>query len=136
MLNGPENDFKLNVDVYLESFADPFALSTSSTRHLTLKATFENRTREIIVPFTTSSSTLVSSTATDKSKDESYTFKVTLSMIITKQDIKLWWPNGYGDQNLYVIGVQYCDDMVAYKSDWVEKRIGKRYITFMNTHQI
>lgn len=32
---------------------------------------------------------------------------VTIPIIVEKQDVKLWWPNGYGDQNLYNLKITW-----------------------------
>jgi len=50
----------------------------------------------------------------------SYIINVTL----TARNVKLWWPNGYGAQNLYGINVTYTDD--SHEQINVARRIGFR----------
>lgn len=47
------------------------------------------------------------------------------------KDAKLWWPNGYGEQNLYTVKVTICDENGNELDSW-EKRYGLRTMT-MNT---
>lgn len=42
---------------------------------------------------------------------------------------KLWWPNGYGGQDLYTVTVRLMDDATGEELDQTQKRIGLRTVT-------
>ena len=42
---------------------------------------------------------------------------------------KLWWPNGYGGQDLYTVTVRLIDDETGEELDQTQKRIGLRTVT-------
>ncbi|OLS23972.1 MAG: Exo-beta-D-glucosaminidase precursor [Candidatus Heimdallarchaeota archaeon LC_3] len=44
-----------------------------------------------------------------------------INFVLTLEDPKLWWPNGYGDQNLYDLTVKISENSVT-------KKIGFRYL--------
>ncbi|MCQ2499000.1 MAG: glycoside hydrolase family 2 protein [Lachnospiraceae bacterium] len=51
---------------------------------------------------------------------------------ITIEDPKLWWPNGFGDQNLYTVSVILKDKTGTELDRW-ERRIGLRTVTMDRT---
>jgi hypothetical protein len=102
-----EGDFMLDVDVHL-TFTDSSTFSVSrpawETLTLTLKTEFGTQVERQDVPQVRNQNSFV----------------VTLSLKVQKGDVKLWWPNGMGDQPLYNISVGITDTDVI-----VQKRIGK-----------
>lgn len=48
---------------------------------------------------------------------------------LTVENPKLWWPNGYGGQDLYTVTVRLMDDATGEELDQTQKRIGLRTVT-------
>ena len=48
---------------------------------------------------------------------------------LTVENPKLWWPNGYGGQDLYTVTVRLIDDATGEELDQTQKRIGLRTVT-------
>ena len=48
---------------------------------------------------------------------------------LTVENPKLWWPNGYGGQDLYTVTVRLMDDATGEELDQIQKRIGLRTVT-------
>ena len=114
MRDGPRNNFQLDVDVHLEIFK-----GYRNTGVVAIQSNFEKKYDEITVPVLLNRNTVESSHIT-----------VSLSIIISKDDVKLWWPNGMGEQHLYTIYVQYRDSSCGMKSQWIKKRIGENILIF------
>ena len=48
---------------------------------------------------------------------------------LTVENPKLWWPNGYGGQDLYTVTVRLIDDATGEELDQTQKKIGLRTVT-------
>ena len=69
-------------------------------------------------------------TLTDpEGKQMSFTAKDAGRAVLTVENPKLWWPNGYGRQDLYTVTVRLVDDATGEELDRTEKRIGLRTVT-------
>lgn len=122
MFDGPERDFRLDIDIYLETYSNRFNQYDNNTL-IAMRADFMKDDEEFTLPISSNISKPVRLHDSD-SKDGSM-YVVSLSVLVSKEDVKLWWPNGAGEQNLYSFHIQYRDKFLGLKSSWVEKRIGK-----------
>lgn len=69
-------------------------------------------------------------TLTDsEGKEQSFAAQTPFAGTLTVENPKLWWPNGYGDQNLYTVTVRLIEDATGEELDRTEKRIGLRTVT-------
>jgi hypothetical protein len=99
-----EGDFMLDVDVHLGFVASSGNASlTSDTTSLVLETEFGKLVQPLHLPQTTN------------------TTVVTLSLIVRKEDVELWWPNGMGGQPLYNVSVGTTTSNMIFL-----KRIGKQ----------
>ena len=83
------SDNQWQVDVLLSSDNDPFASQ--------LKFVLEN------TPYTFSTNI-------------TFNRNVSLSLLVPNNTVQLWWPNGYGDQQLYNLSVYNGDQLVGSRS--------------------
>lgn len=105
MLQGPEGDFRVLVDVHLKSHGRAVAWPRSAV--IALRSEFRNLTIfETAVPVAPESGV------------------VTLSLMASKNEVELWWPKGLGNQKLYHVEVSFQTD--NYHSQWIRKKIGFR----------
>jgi len=104
----PEGDFRLDVDVHLK-FVESKSYSSLSNITIILKSDFAD---QIEVPIVTPA----------PKQGEGLSTVVTVSLIVPREDIELWWPNGMGKQQLYniYIGTSNIHDT------WIKKTIGFR----------
>lgn len=107
-------------DVYIRQFHS--SINNPLNNVATLKLTAET---EVFGENEDSSDTFVKYSVTGPDGDQigkdipiSDSFEITSPM--------LWWPNGYGDQPLYTIAVDLCDNATGKILDHTEKRIGLR----------
>jgi hypothetical protein len=101
-----EGDFKLDVDVHLIFTASSkfsIARTAGETLTLTLETEFGAQVERQDIPQVRTENSSV----------------VTLSLIVRKGDVKLWWPNGMGKHPLYNVSVGVTNSEVI-----VHKRIG------------
>jgi hypothetical protein len=106
-LREAEGDFRLDVDVHLAFVhsANFSAASKAETLSLTLEIESGNQVERQGIPQTGTMESGV----------------VTLSIIVNKGDVALWWPNGMGEQPLYNISIAVMNSEVI-----IRKRIGKK----------
>jgi hypothetical protein len=105
MLQGPEGDFRVVVDVHLESHGEIAAWPKSAI--IVWRNNFGNETNsEKAVSVPPGSSV------------------VTFSTTASKDVVELWWPNGLGEQKQYSIEVSFRSN--GYQSQWIRKKIGFR----------
>ena len=62
-------------------------------------------------------------------KEMSFAKEGSLGGKLAVENPKLWWPNGYGTQDLYTVTVRLVDDVTGEELDKTEKRIGLRTVT-------
>ena len=103
MLNGPEGDFRVDIDVHLERHGD----RVDGTEHcvVVVRNDFgKNETVSELDVAVPSGSNII-----------------TVSLIAFKDAIELWWP---GKQRLYNLKVAFRSG--DYQTEWVHKKIGFR----------
>lgn len=106
LLNGPEGDFRVDIYIHLECHRNRFD---------------DTRTGIVMVRNDFQNTDSVSETEVTVSL-ESKVIKV--SFTASKNIVKLWWPNGLGDQTMYNLNVAFRSG--GYQTDWIHKRIGFR----------
>ena len=103
-----EGDFRLSVDVHLR-FVNGKSYSSLSNSSIILMTDFTEQVETSIpIPVPTLHDELSS--------------VVSINLIVRKESIELWWPNGMGKQPLYNIYVGTS----SVKGAWIKKRIGFR----------
>jgi beta-mannosidase len=100
MLNGPQEDFLLQVHVHLEHIVHSMRTTThvdvdhDSTNRLVLRTEFGNSVVMVSIP---------PLPLQQPSSDNKYSTIQILNVTVPKHLVDLWWPNGMGDQPLYPI---------------------------------
>lgn len=113
----PEEDFRLDVDIHL-SFVTSKPYSLISNSSIIVRTDFAD---QIEVPVKASAPSLYDGLST----------VVTISLIVPKQAVELWWPNGMGKQSLYSIYV----GTTCILDKWIEKRIGFRTTSLVTINE-
>lgn len=98
-----EADFRLEVAVHL-NFVSP--IESRTLPDLVLRTPFGNQTARI-PPFNQRQRQTI----------------VTISQIVPKEKVELWWPNGMGGHRLYDISVGMANTTAV---EWIHKRVGFR----------
>jgi hypothetical protein len=98
----PDVDFRLDVDVHLDLQLVP-GCSSEILPTLILQTDFGNTSKPVPFPFSQKGSTLI-----------------TFSMIVPKEEVKLWWRNGMGLQPLFIILIGTTD---SDQSRYIRKQI-------------
>ncbi|KAG7364672.1 glycoside hydrolase family 2 sugar binding protein [Nitzschia inconspicua] len=106
-----EADFRLEVEIHL-NFVAPTAYRFISD--LVLRTPFGNKTARVAPVNRRQHSTVV-----------------TMSLIVPKEKVELWWPNGMGGHQLYDISVG-IDDRSA--TECIHKRVGFRVSALVTTN--
>lgn len=105
MLNGPEGDFRVNIDVHLEYHGQN---SPDYASAIVVQSDFgKNHAVAETVTIIRSAARIV-----------------TVSLTVFKDNVELWWPNGLGKQKLYNLKVAFKHG--EHQTDWVHKKIGFR----------
>lgn len=108
MLDGPLGDFVVSVDVHLETVAGASSSSAIEGLLIAVRSGFSKET--------------IYANATSIEPGNSTVVAVTL--IASKDHIKLWWPNGMGNQPLYHLDASIQDSSYQLVTPWIRKRIG------------
>jgi beta-mannosidase len=115
--DGPADDFVVHVDVYVRCVVDTTEAQTHS--FILARSTFSNETFRIPLPKL-------------RAGDEQ---TISFNMTASKESIKLWWPNGLGEQPLYMLELAIKHDN---ESDgqlrWMQKRIGFRVASLVTVN--
>jgi beta-mannosidase len=106
MRDRPHDDFGVSVDVHLEAVIR--ASSAGDDLVVVSRSTFSNETSFANVTAIVPGSRKV----------------ITVMSVASKEHIKLWWPNGLGNQPLYDLEISLQDSSFKLITPWVRKRIG------------
>lgn len=116
-LKHPEGDFRVDIDVHL-GFVEAQSYESLGNSSIIVKADFSD---QVEVPVRAPVSTLLDGLSTT----------VTISLIVPKEAVELWWPNGMGNQPLYNIYVQTNHA----RDKWIQKRVGFRTTSLVTTNE-
>ena len=108
MIDGPFHDFRVTVDVHIKCHNNDIQDDTSNV--ILLRSDFSE---EIL--------TLPIHGINDKAETV-----VTGSLTASRNNIQLWWPNGYGEQPLYHLYVSHLDQRTNRNSMWINTTIAFR----------
>lgn len=113
----PEGDFRLDVDVHL-SFIKQISYNSLQNSSIILRSDFAD---QIEAPVQSPRLTSFDGLSTI----------ITISLTVPSSAVKLWWPNGMGDQPLYNLYVRanHIHDK------WIKKRIGFRTTSLVTTNE-
>lgn len=69
----------------------------------------------------------------DARSDEERGLCIEIDVSVPEEHVKLWWPNGFGEQNLYAVNVSFTqkDNGIQLKQDTKRFRIGFRTINLI-----
>ncbi len=116
--NKDDRLFELKVDVHLQYFGDDLDIFL---RHnggeIILRASFLND--QVVTSVNNESYRKKATTSSHP------IIVVTTKIQIRRDDVKLWWPNGLGDANLYTVEVAYRNVARRSITSFVRRQIGK-----------
>ena len=108
MINGPHYDFRVTVDIHIKCHNNDFGNDASNV--ILLRSDFSEEIQTLPIHCTYAGAQTI----------------VTGTLTASSDDIRLWWPNGHGEQPLYHIFVSHIDQRTHRNTEWINTTIAFR----------